>query len=139
MSSTTSIPRHQGRSDRSGIFQRSAQDFWRQVAFSIRGFRFRSGSGFSVRLTNVADPDIKKDGSRSESYCMCKKIKTKKDISKFLDKKKLQKTLDSNLRKYQSKKYKGKIKYEDGRYYEGELSQNIYDEKSTRRENIDIP
>ena len=44
------------------------------------------------------------------------KIKTKKDISKFLDKKKLQKILDSNLRKYQSKKYKGKIKYEDFDY-----------------------
>tara|TARA_B100001057_G_scaffold403128_1_gene415286 strand:+ start:112 stop:1053 length:942 start_codon:yes stop_codon:yes gene_type:complete len=44
------------------------------------------------------------------------KIKTKKDISKFLDKKKLQKLLDSNLKKYQSKEYKGKIKYEDFDY-----------------------
>ena len=52
--------------------------FYADVHFSIKGFRFLSGSGFSVRLTNVADPDIKNRWIQISMHACSRRLKQKK-------------------------------------------------------------
>jgi len=54
--------------------------------------------------------------SKAHEWLATNKVKTKRNLSKFLDKKRLIDVLDKNLKKYQSKKVKGKIKYDDYNY-----------------------
>lgn len=53
---------------------------------------------------------------KARQWIFNNKIKTKRNLSKFLDKKSLIDVLDKNLKKYQSKKVNGKIKYDDYDY-----------------------
>jgi len=56
------------------------------------------------------------NSSDSTKWFINNKIKTKKSLAKFLDQEKLKKVLDKNLKHFHSKKYNGKIKYEDWDY-----------------------